>query len=153
MHNPPQCFLCNPEPDPLQHIPGVPFRPLHRIQRSLTRVDVRLGRVDPLCTFEDLPADVQQEEDGDVDILGDEVVRDELGREGIEPVEDEDDREENKCGPGNVWLERRLEDEGVAVNTLRLEGLVKHDVCDADGDPGAERGDGAEVLEPGEGLR
>lgn len=119
------------------------------IQRGLARRDIRLGGIHPLGPLEDLPEEVEQEVDGDADVVCDEVV-DAEGLENVEADEEGDYGEEEEGEPGEVGLHRGFEDEGVAVDALGFEGLVELDVGDQDGHPGREVGKGDEVLEPDE---
>ena len=126
---------------------------MHRVQRRLAGGDVRLGSRDPPGPLEDLPEQEQGEIDRYAHIGRDEIVQIKaLGRAGedVEAVEQCDEREEDETEPCRVWLESRLEDEGVAVDTLCFERGVELDVGDGDGHPGEEVGDGGQVLEPGE---
>lgn len=143
--------LCNPEPYPLQHIPWDPLGPMRirRIQRRLARCYVGLGRVHPLGPLEDLPEHVQEKVDRDANVVRDETI-DVKRLEDVKPVEEGDHEEEGKGKPGEVRLERRFENEGVAVDALGFEGLVELDIGDADRHPGEEVGNGDEILEPGE---
>jgi len=75
-------------------------------------------------------------------------VRVVLAGENIETIEKNDDYKVEESGPGGVWLEAALEYQSVAVNSLRLEGLVELDVGDADGAPSEEGGNGRQILEP-----
>jgi len=58
--------------------------------------------------------------------------------------------EVDKGTPSHVWLEWRSEDEGVTVDILGLESLFKPGVCEANGAPCEELGNGNEILEPSE---
>ena len=120
------------------------------IEGGLAGVEIDVGGVEPLGALEDLPGEVEDDEDGDADVIGDEVVDVEGGTEDVEAVEDDDEGEEDEGGPGGVGLEGRLEDQRVAVDALRLERLVELDVRDADRAPREERRDRRQVLEPGE---
>lgn len=110
-------------------------------------MQVGLGGIDPLGALDNLPEGVENKVDRDADVSGDKVVKD-PGLKDVEAVEENDDGKEDKGGVGGVGLEGRFEDERVAVDTLRLERLVKLDVGDTDADPGEEVGDCGEVLEP-----
>ena len=57
--------------------------------------------------------------------------------------------EKGERAPGEVRLQRRLEDEvSVAVNALDEQGAAEAQVSDADAAPGEELGDGGQVDEP-----
>lgn len=62
----------------------------------------------------------------------------------------DDDGEVGKGEPGGVGLERALEHQLVAINTLRLQGVVELDVRQADGAPGEELRDRGQIVEPEE---
>ena len=118
---------------------------MHRIQRRLAGGDVRLRRRDPPRPLEDLPEQEQGEIDWDAYIGRDEVVHIKALRragEDVETVEQSDEGEEDEAEPCRVWLESRLEDEGVAVDTLSFERGVEFNVSDGDGHPSEEVGDG-----------
>ena len=66
--------LAQPEPELLQHIPGVLFRPDFSVQSSLARPDIGLSRLDKLGPLEDLPENVQEHEDGNADIGNEEAA-------------------------------------------------------------------------------
>ena len=116
-------------------------------------MQIRLGTGDEVSAFEDAPEQVKAEIDGNADVVGDESLVIECGGECIKPVEEDDETEEDACCVTKVGLEGGLEGELVAVNALGLAGVVEANVGDADGNPAEERGDGGEVLEPGENLR
>lgn len=145
----PAAALCDPEPNPLQHIPRDSLRPLRirRIQRVLAGEDVGLLGTQPLGPLEDLPKGIEGEVDWDPHVRRDERI-DVKGTEDVEAVEKGDHGEENEGEPRRVRLEGGAEDEGAAIHTLGLEGGVEFDVGDGDGHPGEEIGDGDEVLEP-----
>lgn len=126
---------------------------MHRIQRRLAGGDVRLRSRNPPRPLEDFPKQEQGEIDRYAHIGRDEVVQIKtLGRAGedVETIEQRDEGEEDEAEPCRVWLESRLEDEGVAVDTLRFECGVELDVGDGDGHPGEKIGNRGQVLEPGE---
>lgn len=141
--------LCNPEPNPLQQIPGNPRRPvcIRSIQRCLSSEQVRLCRLDEARPLEDFPEHKQHQIDRNPDVSGYEII-DGPGFEDVETVEEGDYGEEEEsevCGEG---LEGRFENESVAVNALSFQSLVELDVCNRDAHPGEEVGDGGQVLEP-----
>lgn len=119
-----------------------------RIQGRFTGVEVHVDRADEPGALDELPGEEEDEEDGDADVGGNEIVDAEGSAEGVEAVEDDDHGEEDKGGPGGVGLEGGLEHESVPVNPLGLEGFVELDVGDADTAPGEQPGDGGKVLEP-----
>jgi hypothetical protein len=55
-------------------------------------------------------------------------VRVVFSHEHIKAIEDDDDSEVPEGHPGEVWLERTLEDKSVAVDALGFQGLMKLDV-------------------------
>jgi hypothetical protein len=61
-------FLCNPEPNPLNHVPWLDLRPDLRIECSLARPDVSLGCLDEVRAFEDPPEQIEGEVDWDGDV-------------------------------------------------------------------------------------
>lgn len=126
------------------------LRPLDSVEGSLASEQVGFGSTNSTSALEHLPEDVEEEVNGDSDVIGDEVLVAEAAGPDIEAVEEDDDREEHQRDPGEVRLEGGLEDEGVAVNTLGLESSVEANVRNADGNPGEEGGNGGQVLEPGE---
>ncbi len=143
--------LRKPEPELLDEVPWDLLGPvcISCVKSRLSGVNVCLGGIDPMRALVDLPEAVQEEVDGDSDVRGDEVLV-APRRPDIEAVEDDDNGEEEEGGIREVWLEWRLEDKGIAVNALSLEGLVELDIRNADTAPGEETGDGCQVLEPGE---
>jgi len=116
--------------------------------------NVGLGWTDKLGTLKDLPEQVEDEEDGDVDVGSEEVLVVKVPfltgwvDEDGESVEDDDDGEEDESKPGSIWLEAGPEDQSVAVNTLGNESFAEANVGKADGDPGEELSNGDNVLEP-----
>ena len=112
-------------------------------------MEVDVGGAEPLSALEELPEEVEDGEDGDTDVVGDEVV-DVPRAEDVEAVEKDDDGEEGEGRPRGVGLEGRLEDERVAVDALRLERGVEAHVRQADAAPREQAGDRRQVLEPGE---
>lgn len=142
-------ILRNPEPYPFQQIPRFSVGPMsvRSVKGGFAGVEVRFGRVDPFGALEDFPKCVKREIDGDADISGDEIVN-HPRLEDVEAIEQDDDAEEDEGKPGGVGLEGGLEDEGVAVDALDFERLVKLNVRDANADPGEEISDGGEILEP-----
>jgi len=102
--------------------------------------------VDKGCSLVDFPESVQDEEYGDPEIgseeVGDIPVRMMLTNEDIKSVEEDDNGEVGEGEPGSEWLEWRLEDKSIAVNTLSLKCLIELHVCNADGAPGEEGGNG-----------
>ena len=141
--------LCNPEPNPLQYIPGNPRWPMciRSIHRCLASKNVRLCWSDEARSLEDFPEYKQQQVDRNPNVRGYEII-DGPGFEDIETVEDGDYGEEEEgevCGEG---LEGRFENQSVAVDALSFQSLVELDVGDRDAHPGEEVGDGGQVLEP-----
>lgn len=61
-------LLGNPEPHPLDEVPWLILRPDLSIERSLAGPDVGLAGLDERRTLDDLPANVEQEVDGDDDV-------------------------------------------------------------------------------------
>lgn len=98
--------------------------------------------------FNDSPKEVQAEIDGDPDVISDEGLVLEPSRNGVEPVEQDDQAEENQGSIGEIRLERTLEGQRIAINELIMTGVVEPDVRDVDADPGEEGGDCCQVLEP-----
>lgn len=139
--------LCDPEPDPLHHIPRHPRRPILRIQCVLTRENVRLFRLQPLGPLENLPEDEQGKIDRNPHVSRHERIHIERP-EDVEAVEDCDDGEEDEGEPCRVRLERGSEDQGASIDILGFKSSVEFDVGDRDGHPGEEVRDGGEVLEP-----
>jgi len=143
--------LCNPEPDSLEYIARMLLGPHLVVNRVLSGPNVRLASAHKARALEDLPEEVQHEEDGDVD-----VGREEVGRgpvaidEDGKAIEDDDDTKVDEREPGRVWLPLGFEDEGVAVNVLRNQGIPEAQIGDANGHPCEELGNGDEVLEPQE---
>jgi len=130
------------------------FRPVEilGIQSCLTRCDIRVGCIDEVSPLEDLPEEVEDEEDWDADVGSEEVSNIPMlvarANKDIEAVEDNDQAEEDQGNPGQIGLEVRPEHQGVTVNALCLEGGVELDVGQANGAPSEEGGDGGQVLEP-----
>ena len=80
------------------------------VKSRLAGMEIDIRRVEPLGALEDFPEEVEDEEDGDADVVGDEVVDVECGAEDVEAVENDDDGEEGEGRPRGVGLEGRLED-------------------------------------------
>lgn len=102
----------------------------------------------------ELEAKVQGEEDGDIDVTGDEgfgvpVARQEGGVAARQQQEDEHDQRE----PRRVRLEGPLPRQLVARDALRPAAVVEAQVDEADDGPGHQRSDRDEVLQPREGRR
>jgi hypothetical protein len=72
--------------------------------------------------------------------------------EDAEAGEDGDDTTADGADVGSEGLKTTLHGKGVAVDVLGFAGVVVADVADAEGHPGEETGDGAEIEQPGEGL-
>ncbi len=122
--------------------------PVDRIQRRFARVQIRLGAADEVSALEDAPEQVQAEINWNADVVSDEALVIETWSECIEAVEKDDQAEEDSCCVGKVRLEGGLQGELIAIDALCLTRIVKPDVCNVDGHPGEERGNGGEVLEP-----
>ena len=132
MGNPPaDTILCNPEPDPFNHIPGNPLRPHNCVQCSLTGIQVCFRRVPPLCPLQDLPEEEQEEVDWHANVVSDEAIDIEAASNRVEAVEEDNQAEKRKADPSQIRLERRLEYQGIAINTLSGERLVEHDIRNA----------------------
>lgn len=147
-------YLRNPEPNPLKDVPWNLYRPvlILGIKRSLSSRDISVRRLVHLRALEDLPECEQQEEDWDTDICGKEiryvpstVVR---ASKDCESIEDDDHGEVSEGGPSCIWLEMTLEDQGITINSLRLEGMVEENVRNADRAPREQGGNGGQILEP-----
>ena len=107
--------------------------------------------LDPPCPLENLPEQIQPAIYRYTDVGRDEVVAIEflrLARKCVEATEQDNYRKETEAEPGGVRLEARFEDERVASDTLSAESAMELDVCDRDGHPGQDGGDGGKVLEP-----
>jgi hypothetical protein len=144
--------LAQPSPELSNHGRGDMLVPDLGVERSLAAPDVGLGGVDKLGALEDLPEDVEHEEDGDTDVgseEGGELIR-APGADGedLEAVEEDDQDEVDEGDPGRVWLEPALEDERVSIDALEHQGLAELDEGDADAAPGEEVGNRHQVLEP-----
>lgn len=78
---------------------------------SLSGPDIRISRLDQSRALEHLPDNVQQEEDTDTGVGGEEASQlvgspSALGfGEGLEAVEQDDEHEEGEGRPGGVGLE------------------------------------------------
>ena len=88
-----------------------------------------------MSPLDDFPGKVKNKVNGDTDVSGGEVG-DVEGCEDGESVEEDDNREEDQRDPSEIGLEGRLEDQRVAVNTLRFERAVEFDVGNANTGPG-----------------
>jgi len=145
------CLLGKPEPELLENVPWNLLGPNLSVNGSLTGVEVDLAGLVGLGALDDLPSEEEDEEDGDTNVGGEEVGDVPLAlAEDLEFAEDQDEAEVDERAPGEVRLERRLEHEGVAVNALRLKGLLEFDVGDGDAAPGEKIGGGDEAGEPEE---
>lgn len=140
--------LCDPEPDSLHYVARNPVRPHDGIKSRFPRGQIGLGRLDKVRPLDDPPEEVQAEIDGDPDVVRDERLVLEPSRNGVKPVEQDDQAEENQGSIAEIWLERTLEGQLVAIDVLSMTGVVEPDVRDVDADPGEEGGDCCQVLEP-----
>jgi len=140
--------LRDPKPDPFKPVPWEALRPNDSVQRRFAGIDIGFGRVPPLGPLEELPENVEAEVNGHSDVVGDERVRVPAACNGIEALEQDDQAEEDTTGPGQIWLEGRLEDQCVTVNALREKSLVEFDVRDTDRYPGEKGRNCGQVLEP-----
>jgi len=109
--------------------------------------EVHLVGLPELGLLPDLVTKVQTEEDGDVDVGGEEVG----GVEGEEDGESVD--EDAECRPehspdGEIGLQAGVVDELCAVDALALETGVEAEVCQVDGHPCEKSSDGCQVHEP-----
>lgn len=143
------CSLCNPKPDPFQHVPRMPLGPVcvRSVQCGLTGEQVHLRRRVNFGALEDFPKQVEREINGNTDVGGDEVIAGPW-LEDVETVEDDDDGEEEKSSVGCVRLKGRFENKRVTVYTLCFEGFVELNVRYTYADPGEEVGDRGQILEP-----
>ena len=117
------------------------------IKRRLAGVNVGFGRINHFGAFEHFPEDQQGEIDGDSDVGRDEVVaRPRL--EDVETVKKDDDDEEKQSAICHVWLEMRLEYQGISIHSLGLESLMELDVRDTNADPCEQIGDCGQILKP-----
>jgi len=106
-----------------------------------------------LGALDELPAEEEDEEDGDTNVRGKEVSGVEVAMgEDNKVAEDQDESEVAQGEPGEVRLEGGLEHERVAVNPLGFEGLLELDVGDRNAAPGEKVGSGDEGREPQEDL-
>jgi len=143
--------LRNPVPDLLERILRDLLGPDLGIQRRLATPNIRLTSLDEARPLDDLPDNIQDEENRDTDISRDKVINGPaaLG-EDRKAVEENNDGKVDEREPSGVRLPLALEDERVAVHALGLERGVEADVGDANAAPGEELGYGGEVLEPSE---
>lgn len=141
--------LCNPEPYPLQQIPGNPYRPMciRSIQRCLSSEQVRLCRLDEARPLDDFPEHKQHQIDRNPDVRGYEII-DGPGFEDIETVEEGDYGEEEEGEVCREGLEGRFKNKSIAVDALSFQCLMESDICHRNAHPGEEVGDGGQVLEP-----
>jgi hypothetical protein len=72
------------------------------------------------------------------------------GKLTLETVEDDDEQKVGECNPGDVWLTRGLENQGVAINALCFQRFLEAGVGEQDAAPGDQLRDRGQVLEPGE---
>lgn len=70
-----EIVLCDPEPDLLEDVSGNQLRPVAvlGIEGCLSGGDVCVDGLDPGRTLEDLPEEVEAEEDGDTEVGGEEI--------------------------------------------------------------------------------
>lgn len=103
-------------------------------------MDICINGFDHLGSLQDLPEVEAAEKDGHADVGSEEAGYVPVGvafaDEDVETVEEYDYSEVGERDPGHVGLEGRLEDEGVAVNALSLEGAVEADVGETNTAPG-----------------
>jgi hypothetical protein len=114
--------------------------------------DIGFGRFDECWALDDLPSDIEDEEDWNVDVCSEEVGDIETTDEGSETIENDDNREVDKGKPGSKRLKFGLEDKRVPINILSDEGRAEAEISNANCNPSEELGDGDEVLEPAEDI-
>ena len=95
-----------------------------RIHSLFTGKYIGFGRLDKLGALQNLPEQVEYGEDRDTDISGNEIVDTERA-ENIESVENKDHSEKRPGCPCGIRLPRRFEDQGIAIDALGLESIVK----------------------------
>ena len=71
------------------------------------RDEVHLVRLPDACALDDLPADVQRDEEGHVDVRGEEAGRGEP-EEHVEPVDEDEDRDPEDAPVRQPRLQRRV---------------------------------------------
>jgi len=142
-------LLRYPEPDPLKNISWHGNLPLLGIQCSLTTPDICFSWIDEAGALEDLPESVEEEEDGNTNIRGEEIgdVPFAVG-EDFPSIEEDDDGKVDEGEPGSVWLEWGLEDEPIAIDALSDESGAESQIGDADAAPCEELSDRGQVLKP-----
>ena len=100
-----------------------------------------------------LPHDDGNNKDGNADVGSDEIRSIPIAlEEHGEPGNEGDDDCADEAEPGRVGLERGFPRQSVAADALHLHGTVEADVAEAEGTPGDQTSDSAEVQKPGEGL-
>lgn len=147
-------LLGDPEPHLFEEVLGDLLGPYLGIHGSLAGPNVGLFGLDKGRALEQLPEKVQGDDDGDANVVCDEVLDGPVARcEDGETIEDDNDDKVAEGKVGRVGLEAAPEDQRVAVHTLRNQRLAELNVRDADADPGEQVGQGHECLEVGEGGR
>jgi len=145
---------CNPEPNPLDNVSWLWVGPLSilSIQGRLSGCNIGVFWLDYWRPLENLPEAIEEEEDRDADVGGQEIryipVLMVLANKDVETVKEDNEGKEDEGCPSGVWLEMTLEYKSVAINALSIERLVKLDVSKADGAPGEEASNGGQVLKP-----
>lgn len=108
-------------------------------------------QTDNLGLLDELVTKVQAQDDGDIDVTGDEGLGGPVALGESRPTAgEEEEEEEAERGPGDVGLEGGLPGEFVTGDALGLAAVVEAEVDDADDGPGDEGTDRDEILEPDE---
>ena len=93
----------------------------------------------------------QHGQDDEGDVGGEEVGDDELWRECLETLDEDDDSDEEGSVVCTPWHELSLEWQVVTGDTTVLQSGHKSDVGDTDEDPGTQTSQGGDVDQPVEG--
>ena len=142
--------LCNPEPHSLDPVTRNTVWPDNGVKRSLSSVQISLGRRDKAGALEYSPEEVQAEIDGYADVVGDESLVVPTSGNRVEAIEEDDQAEEDQCRPGEVRLERSAEWQVAAADALGRAGLVEPDVRNVDANPRKQGTYGRQILKPRE---
>jgi len=126
---------------------------VHNTVLDVVRGAVHLGERDNSRLLGELITEVEDDAEGDVDVVGDERPPVEsAAEEGLVTVEEHDDAEGDQDDPSTIGLRPRLEGQLVTAEALHLHALVPTNVRQsntAPSDQGAKSGD---IREPVEGV-
>jgi hypothetical protein len=114
-----------------------------------TSFEVHVGNVDKLAALANLPDEVEEQEDGQADVSGDEVIPIPFARqEDLETVENNNDRDEEDTEVSRVRLKGRLVWQSVTIDAVEFEPSIESCVGNENNVPGNETCDRGDVHQP-----